>query len=314
MDSTTLEETIEVEENHHYMGIAQESFSKEAIDILLEEIDPLKVSILRNGPVYLTQNEYRRRLNRAFGPGGWALKAKNVYHDEENNVVVYSGTLYAMGRYVGEAIGDNYYKPGERGASFATSAEAAKSECLTRCCKDLGIASELWDKGYIEKWKKQYAVEVWCENAQGEKSKKFWRLISDGPIEQWPWREKSSNTAYNGSTGVRYEDDSEDRPRSTPASRPPSEVSLTNPELLTLGFGKHKGKTLANVQDGDSSYFSWLCDKWSPKPREDGSYFPSDVELQAALRAMIAMEMTGAPVNHNIADAAEEIGVNDLPF
>jgi hypothetical protein len=34
--------------------------------------------------------------------------------------------------------------------SLSTALEGAKSNALMRCCKDIGIASELWDPIYIE--------------------------------------------------------------------------------------------------------------------------------------------------------------------
>lgn len=38
-----------------------------------------------------------------------------------------------------------------------------------RCCKDLGIASELWDPNYIAWWKKTYASQEWVVGAAGKK-------------------------------------------------------------------------------------------------------------------------------------------------
>ena len=40
-----------------------------------------------------------------------------------------------------------------------TASEGAKSNALMRCCKDLGVASVLWDPIFIAQWKSKYAVE-----------------------------------------------------------------------------------------------------------------------------------------------------------
>ena len=45
-----------------------------------------------------------------------------------------------------------------------------------RCCKDLGIASELWDPSFIRKWKKDYCDEVFAEHVTTKKKKKLWKL------------------------------------------------------------------------------------------------------------------------------------------
>ena len=52
--------------------------------------------------------------------------------------------LYCMGRFVSQTVGEHaFYGKGTLG--YGKACESAKSNALTRCCKDLGIASELWD-------------------------------------------------------------------------------------------------------------------------------------------------------------------------
>jgi hypothetical protein len=45
-----------------------------------------------------------------------------------------------------------------------------------RCCKDLGIASELWDPRYIREFKKTHAEEVWVEHVVNKKRRQIWKL------------------------------------------------------------------------------------------------------------------------------------------
>ena len=54
-------------------------------------------------------------------------------------------------------------------------------------------------------------------------------------------------------------------------------------KLVTLGFGKHKGLTLAALLETDEQYAHWLDQKWEPKLRDDGQMWDSDRELKAAL-------------------------------
>jgi hypothetical protein len=93
-----------------------------------------------DGIIYLPEIKYRRILNRAFGPGGWGLAPRG-----ETNIgsktISREYALVCLGRLVGIARGEqDYFDP----SGIATATEGCKSNALMRCCKDLGIASELW--------------------------------------------------------------------------------------------------------------------------------------------------------------------------
>ena len=38
-----------------------------------------------------------------------------------------------------------------------------------RCCKDLGVASELWDPRFIREFKAKYCIEVFAEHYSTKK-------------------------------------------------------------------------------------------------------------------------------------------------
>lgn len=100
--------------------------------------------------------------------------------------------LICHGRFVSQARGEQAFFDPE---GLATAAEGCKSNALMRCCKDLGIASELWqvqqlwcrtlnaeslpahsrDPVFIRKYKKKYCVEVWAEHVTTKKKKRVWR-------------------------------------------------------------------------------------------------------------------------------------------
>ena len=90
--------------------------------------------------VYLPEIKYRRILNKAFGPGAWGIIPRSgTFINKKNISREYA--LFVHGRFVSQARGEqNYF--GEE--SIPTASEGAKSNALMRCCKDLGIASELW--------------------------------------------------------------------------------------------------------------------------------------------------------------------------
>ena len=53
-------------------------------------------------------------------------------------------SLYCHGRFISQATGEHTFYS-KSNLSYGKACESAKSNALTRCCKDLGIASELWD-------------------------------------------------------------------------------------------------------------------------------------------------------------------------
>lgn len=72
-------------------------------------------------------------------------------------------TLY---RLVAIARGEQeYFDPN----GIPTATEAVKSNALMRCCKDLGVASELWDPRFIREFKAKYGVEVYAEHVPTKK-------------------------------------------------------------------------------------------------------------------------------------------------
>lgn len=48
-----------------------------------------------------------------------------------------------------------------------------------RCCKDLGVAAELWDKRFVRSYKEAYAQELWVEHLVTKKKAKIWLRKED---------------------------------------------------------------------------------------------------------------------------------------
>lgn len=64
------------------------------------------------------------------------------------------------------------------------ASEGCKSNAMMRCCKDLGVASELWDPRFIRKFKAQHAREVFVEHQGTKKRTKIWlRKVSEASGE-----------------------------------------------------------------------------------------------------------------------------------
>ena len=185
-------------QDNPYVGIAAAPFSPEAADVLLGAVAEDDVEIRPDGLIYLPEIKYRRILNRAFGPGAWSLLPMEITVSPQDNMLYYKGALFVLGRFVSEAIGEQQYFPDNDRMSYATAAESAKSNCLMRCCKDLGIASELWDPTFVRNWVTRNATEAWCVNVGTRdrgKKKKMWRKKSAPPIDSYPWKEEAAYDA-----------------------------------------------------------------------------------------------------------------------
>ncbi|KAL8967594.1 MAG: hypothetical protein Q9183_002840 [Haloplaca sp. 2 TL-2023] len=179
-----------------FHGLSTEAFSKEAANALLAPIEQDDIEVKPDGIVYLPEIKYRRILNKAFGPGGWGLAPRG-----ETIVTAKAVTreyaLVALGRFVSAssfvlrfleyantfsnrlvsvARGEqDYFSP----EGIPTAVEGCKSNALMRCCKDLGVASELWDPRFIRKFIAGYAKEVWVEHQQTQKRRKIWMRKDD---------------------------------------------------------------------------------------------------------------------------------------
>ncbi|KAK3747038.1 hypothetical protein QZH41_017816 [Actinostola sp. cb2023] len=178
-----------------YNGAGLIPFDANVSEILMAPINEQEVEIKPDGLIYLPEIKYRRILNKAFGPGGWALIPRGdslQFQSEKDNsqLIVREYALFCFGRYVSQTAGEHtFYSAGNM--VYGKAMEAAKSNALMRCCKDLGVSSELWDPQFIIKWKEKYAVVTWCENVKNKEKKKMWRRKDRKSTDAffYPWKE-----------------------------------------------------------------------------------------------------------------------------
>lgn len=71
-----------------------------------------------------------------------------------------------------------------------TATEGCKSNALMRCCKDLGIASELWDPRFIRKFMAERGKEIIVEHMTTKKRRKHY-MRKDDPLK-YPLKEVGS--------------------------------------------------------------------------------------------------------------------------
>jgi hypothetical protein len=188
---------IEKQEIVMFSGMSQNNFTEHQKQVLLAPINSDDIRIRPDGFPYYPQTFYRRILNDLFGPGNWCIKPETLGSENPvcvmGSTVCFSGSLYINGKFISFSIGEGKYIENNSNSSFATAFESAKSDCITRCCKDLGIAGELWNPNFTEQWIKENAVQVWCVNKKDNTKKQFWRKNTSAPIDTYPWKEQGSD-------------------------------------------------------------------------------------------------------------------------
>ncbi|CCE61700.1 hypothetical protein TPHA_0B00280 [Tetrapisispora phaffii CBS 4417] len=162
--------------------IGSSPFPQKVQTELEKPLDLEDIEIKPDGLIYLPEIKYRRILNRAFGAGGWGLAPRSDTIVTQK-LVTREYALICLGQLVGVARGEQDYFS-ESGIPTAT--EGCKSNALMRCCKDLGIGSELWDPVFIKKYKKEHCVEKFVEHVTTQKKKKIW-LRKGRPVE-YPYK------------------------------------------------------------------------------------------------------------------------------
>ncbi|KAK9701302.1 hypothetical protein K7432_011766 [Basidiobolus ranarum] len=166
-----------------FFGVGSKPFDSVVAEILMKPLDKEDIEVKPDGLLYLPEIKYRRVMNRAFGPGGWALAPRGPHSVTSKNISR-EYALICHGRFVSQARGEqDYFDPN----GLATAAEGCKSNALLRCCKDLGVASELWDPVFVSQFKSKNCVEVNGEHVVTKKRRKLWRLV--GRQIEYPFRE-----------------------------------------------------------------------------------------------------------------------------
>ena len=169
-----------------YGGLETKRFSDEAMSILSKPLDVDEIQIRPDGLLYLPEIRYRMVLNDAFGPGNWKLIPRSVHY----KLSVGNGFLllrdYALicdSTFVSQARGEHdLYSMNQLGAAV----ECVKSNALVRCCKDLGIASELWDPQFLRKFKKENTVNTRVVHKLSGKSS--YLTLKKGQDVEYPYK------------------------------------------------------------------------------------------------------------------------------
>lgn len=187
---------------NRYEGGGTESFDGRVQEVLGRSVDPHMVQITPDGRIYIPSGHYRDVLNEAFGRGGWVPIPTEQGPRMRGKIMYREYAIYAHGRFVSEAIGEQEYVESNSRMTHGDAAEGCKSNAIMRCCKWLGVYTEITDPAWREWWKQTFAVLVECHRS-GE--------------AKWLWRRKDATPLYT--SGFREEPNS--RRMEAPAPPPP---------------------------------------------------------------------------------------------
>ena len=95
----------------------------------------------------------------------------------EGNIAYYEAVLVCNNQVVAQAIGECEFYPNNPQGKWTHAVDAAKSEALKKCAKDLipGF-HKLWDRAWTDAWRDKYGYEHWRKQKAGSRdTKPKWR-------------------------------------------------------------------------------------------------------------------------------------------
>ena len=114
--------------------------------------------------LYIQHIHLSDRLNDVLGIGQWTLVKRSQRAEQTKTRdgkplvrIYFEGVLVIRGCFATEAVGVGHYHPNNPKEDYGSALESSMSDCLTRCCKRLGIGSQTWDKGYTDEWLRKYS-------------------------------------------------------------------------------------------------------------------------------------------------------------
>lgn len=160
MRNPFADEAMQVDESWKalYATVSTRAFDDRTAEILAT---PVRDEDLEFRPpiglVYMKYERYKELLDEAFGFASWHLVPRGPL-TLSGRTISRPYALMAQNQFIAEARGD-YQPPGTTFPSNPAADPTVKKEleytALVRCCKDLGVASELWDRKYLDKFRKK---------------------------------------------------------------------------------------------------------------------------------------------------------------
>ncbi|KAL2915435.1 hypothetical protein HK105_205051 [Polyrhizophydium stewartii] len=171
-----------------YGSVSLQPLSPEAASALAAPAQSSELDIdPERGWLYLRRDAYLRRLDAAVGRNNWALVPIGpVEFTSKQSTIFRPFALLLYSRFVSEAVGDCQISTfagnaGDNGSvtDATRQLQLAHAWCeyiaLVRTCKDLGVASELWDPRVVGKLRDQLFMSVWTSDPASGRNIRQWK-------------------------------------------------------------------------------------------------------------------------------------------
>lgn len=258
-----------------YERIGQFVLSPDAEKILNEPLSDDEVDIRPDdGMIYASHEYYRRQLNRAFGRMGWTLVPGSPLTQRPGTNEWYQRwVLFVAGVYAAEAFESYDYQPNNARMDLSDVAEAIKSGALKRCCKDLGLATECWNKRFQQRWRKEHAIQVvakvWKQGQQV--NKQLWRRKDADPLPNELNQAPSPTTARQSQGSA--------NPPPASASPPPEPVTQPKAAAPSKPAPKHAVQPKPSGVAAQPERGGGSAPAAAPKPAQTPRLLDSQVRL-----------------------------------
>jgi hypothetical protein len=176
----------------YWQGAGEISLTQEQQELLWGPVDEAEVLIRPDGIVYLPWAQVWRVILRAFSPQVPALVWLGKPQVQDQTICLHV-VMVCGGRFVGEAVGECRYRPGNKNMSWASCVEGAQSDAIVKISKRLGMFSELWSVPWVNSWRNQFCLRVY----RTSKREYQWRRIEDEPFYDEGDPRKSSESEYS---------------------------------------------------------------------------------------------------------------------
>lgn len=253
------------------LGLVEVKLTPEEEKALSKPVVEREVLIKPTGQPYLPHRVYTAWFNEAFGRFGWsivqrALPQKAALDKEGSNksrqLVLVPFLFYVHRQPVAFAWGEQEYSESNAEQTYGDAVEATVANALRRCAKRIGVGLELWDRDWLETWRRNHAIQVKVKHPRDSKPMRKWRRKSDQPF---PYE-----------IGASKADDRDDDAGAPPpgdesrlAPRPPAgndgndDAPITQPQRQRLAtIAKKAGRIDAEVA-------LWLTKKWRYKSSKE---------------------------------------------
>ncbi len=134
---------------------------------LLANFPPEKTDIKPTGECYVAHIHLRVRLAMVLGVGAWGMQPMGKPLTIEEEWIVAPWALYIRGHALSWTWGGARYQKKNKRMTWSDALETAKSDALSRLCKDIPMASQCWDRRHNDRFKREHCVLVYVETKDG---------------------------------------------------------------------------------------------------------------------------------------------------